>query len=83
MEHLERLGNIEIRGKAIGMPLSRLCRRAGVPVNTVWRWRRGGQDLQLRKFLRAMDRLEGELVSLEREALDHLQKLHSQPEAAA
>lgn len=41
MQYLERISEIERRAEEINLTLGEVCRRAEVPVSTIWRWRKG------------------------------------------
>ena len=54
----DRLADCLTRWKALNLPVTTLCARAGVPYNTAMRWARGDMEP-------GADRLEAELAKLE------------------
>lgn len=73
------LGALKAEAKAINLPLARLCKLAGVPLQNVYRWSRGEHEPSFSALAGSMEKLEAALAA---EKTRLLQTLTGQGRAA-
>lgn len=71
MDQQEIIAALECRASAIALPMSEICRRAGVHPTTFSRWKLSKRNpLPIGATLSSLNKLEGAMVAAEKIGLD-------------
>lgn len=80
MEHIERITSIETQAKALNLTLGSLCKKAGVPVSTIVRWKLGTtRSPTIYAYQKLIGKLEAQLSSERTRLGDEIAKSRPAP----